>query len=189
MAQPHAAFTWCPVYDTLAQQCCIQFENLSTTGGNPVYYIYDFGDGQMGYQENPRHCYSAIGNYTVWIIVSDNQGMSSSTSHSINITHLDTTGCNCDSLIGISEPGSLHNIIGVFPNPIHGSGRLEVDSGRDAECRLVIYDYHGSVILEYSFTRLKSVSISREELPVGLYLFELVSRNGSRIGSGKFIVE
>jgi PKD repeat protein len=47
-----------------------QFVN-QTTGGNS--YVWDFGDGSISTQANPTHVYSAVGTYTVKLIVANSR--------------------------------------------------------------------------------------------------------------------
>lgn len=189
-AQLVADFTWCPQYDSSAQACCIQFQDQSViTGGSISTWSYSFGDGLESTVPNPIHCYVVIGTYIITLIVQDNMGNMDTVYHPISITSMDTTGCNCDSLIGIKEPGSVIPVIRVFPNPFHVSAMLDVEMAKEAVSRLIIFDALGSEVREHSLALMNPAIIPREELPSGLYFFEIVSRNGSRLGMGKFIVE
>lgn len=49
------------------------FANAST-GTPPLSYQWDFGDGGTGTAANPSHAYSALGTYTVKLIVTDGNG-------------------------------------------------------------------------------------------------------------------
>jgi alpha-tubulin suppressor-like RCC1 family protein len=44
----------------------------STSGGSPDTFLYDFGDGSVSQNPNPRHAYSLPGNYTVSLTVTGN---------------------------------------------------------------------------------------------------------------------
>ena len=46
------------------------FEDLST--GNPENWLWDFGDGQVSYEQNPIHTYEEEGEYEVCLTVSSN---------------------------------------------------------------------------------------------------------------------
>ena len=59
----------------------------SATGGAPPYtYRWNFGDGQSSTFQNPSHTYSAAGNYTATLTVSDSQSATDSKSLTINVT-------------------------------------------------------------------------------------------------------
>jgi gliding motility-associated-like protein len=53
-----------------------QFTDLSTvsTGTNNTSWFWDFGDGSQGSSQNPQHTYTASGNYTVNLKVTNDKG-------------------------------------------------------------------------------------------------------------------
>jgi PKD repeat protein len=67
----------------------VQFNDSSR---NATSWIWNFGDGDNSTQQNPMHIFSAAGNYTVNLIVSNVYGMNS---------HLATINVNEDTPIGI----------------------------------------------------------------------------------------
>lgn len=48
-------------------------------------YLWDFGDGQTSAEANPSHTYTAAGNYTVTLTVTDNSGLTDSDTASADI--------------------------------------------------------------------------------------------------------
>ena len=46
------------------------------TYGRPTGWVWDFGDGEFSYEQNPTHTYTAIGNYTVTMTASNVFGTS-----------------------------------------------------------------------------------------------------------------
>lgn len=58
---PDAAFSF------VRNQLTVAFEDQSTN--NPTSWLWDFGDGQTGRQQNPTHTYSAPATYTVTLTV------------------------------------------------------------------------------------------------------------------------
>lgn len=189
-AQLQAEFDWCPQYDTTAQLCCIQFHNLSIdTGGTVTSYDYIFGDGQQSTQSDPQHCYVVLGTYLVSLIVTDNLGNSDTVFHPIAITHLDTTGCHCDSLSGINSV-EYDMKTQVYPNPFHSAARIEMNSGMAAEknCKLIIYSAMGTEVRRKQIPGLESISIGRMDLPDGVYYYKIQSDDHPLLSSGKFIL-
>ncbi|WP_057832913.1 S8 family serine peptidase [Colwellia sp. TT2012] len=78
--------------------------NFSSAGtydpdGSVSYYSWDFGDGYTSNQANPSHSYSVETSYTVSLMVTDNQGLS---------TTVDTT-----ATVGGSGGGTLKNGVAV----------------------------------------------------------------------------
>jgi len=56
----------------------VDFTDLSSDGdGSVQQWSWDFGDGQFSGSQNPSHGYAAAGNYIVKLIVTDNDGASS----------------------------------------------------------------------------------------------------------------
>lgn len=54
----------------------VQFIN-STTGKEPLTYLWDFGDGQSSTAKSPAHTYNAMGDYTVSLTVTNATGCES----------------------------------------------------------------------------------------------------------------
>lgn len=73
--------------------------NFSSEGsidldGNIVRYQWTLGDGNESSQRSPTHTYSAIGNYSVSLTVTDNEGKTSSASTTAHITHSNSGACS-----------------------------------------------------------------------------------------------
>ncbi|RLC57021.1 MAG: hypothetical protein DRI80_15505, partial [Chloroflexota bacterium] len=68
---PVAAFTAEPIYALVGQD--VIFTNEST-GDEPLTFLWDFGDGATSSVVSPTHAYSAEGNYTVTLTVSNTWG-------------------------------------------------------------------------------------------------------------------
>ena len=73
---PTARFSYTPDYIWIGDK--VQFMDLSV--GNPTTWKWDFGDSTSSPLESPEHIYSTKGNYTVNLTVSDDIGISQSTS-------------------------------------------------------------------------------------------------------------
>ncbi|WP_281774444.1 chitobiase/beta-hexosaminidase C-terminal domain-containing protein [Methanobacterium formicicum] len=69
-AQPVANFTANDTSDI--SPLSVQFTDTST--GNPTAWSWDFGDGSSSNEQNPKHTYYALGNYTVTHSVSNADG-------------------------------------------------------------------------------------------------------------------
>jgi len=65
----------------------VNFTDSSTdSDGSVTGWSWNFGDGSTSSQQNPSHTYSSAGSYTVSLTVTDNGGLSDSTSHSVTVT-------------------------------------------------------------------------------------------------------
>jgi len=67
---PIADFTW------LVVGLQVQFHNQSS-GDQPLYYLWEFGDGNVSYEINPTHTYAAAGTYNVTLTAINQLGTDS----------------------------------------------------------------------------------------------------------------
>src|SRR5437773_1125394 len=78
---PSAAFT---------ASCSALTCNFASTSSDPdgsiAAYSWTLGDGTTSTAQNPSHTYAAGGTYTVTLKVTDNQGATGSTSHSVTVS-------------------------------------------------------------------------------------------------------
>ncbi|WP_276367592.1 S8 family serine peptidase [Chryseolinea sp. H1M3-3] len=78
---------------------------LTNQSTNAASWQWDFGDGTKSVEENPSHQYSLIGNYTITLTATSEQGCEATTSRSVGI------------ITGI-EP-TLENNFLLYPNPVY----------------------------------------------------------------------
>ena len=64
----------------------IDFEGNATGGVEPYNWSWDLGDGNTSLEQNPKHIYTSIGNYTAILTVEDDIGNIASDSAFVNIT-------------------------------------------------------------------------------------------------------
>lgn len=77
-APPNANFSFSAVDTT------VSFSDQS--GGSPLSWLWDFGDGASSSQQNPIHNYNAAGNYNVCLIITSNCGDQDTTCQDLTIT-------------------------------------------------------------------------------------------------------
>jgi len=84
---PIAAFTYLPANPTALQT--IQFTSVSSDfDGTITNYTWDFGDGNISYEQNPRHQYADNGIYEITLTVKDNENATNSTTESIIVLNI-----------------------------------------------------------------------------------------------------
>ena len=79
---PSASFT----YSCTGLTCSFNGTPSSDTDGSIASYAWDFGDGMSGAGPTPSHAYSTAGTYNVALIVTDNGGLTSQTSHTASVS-------------------------------------------------------------------------------------------------------
>ena len=85
-AIPTASFVFDPVSPSTFE--LINFSDTSSDyDGNIVNWTWDFGDGNLSYEQNPTHYYQENQVYTVTLTVRDNDGETNSTSEIITISN------------------------------------------------------------------------------------------------------
>ncbi|MFZ7154089.1 MAG: M36 family metallopeptidase [Bacteroidota bacterium] len=82
-------------YTYSATGLTVQFTDNS--GGSPVSWSWDFGDGNTSIQQNPSHTYAANGTYSAVLTVTDANGCTNTTQQSITVTS-----------VGIADPGTAN---------------------------------------------------------------------------------
>ena len=78
-------------FSSVVDQLSVSFTDTSSdSDGSVVAWNWDFGDGNSSTQQNPTHSYAVAGDYTVSLLVEDNEGTSASANQQLTVS--DTTG-------------------------------------------------------------------------------------------------
>ncbi len=93
--------------------------------GNVASYAWNFGDGNTGSGATPNHTYAAMGNYTASLVVTDDQGASSTAS-----TAQVTISEPLVNLPPVAEPGGPYS--GDTGAPVQFDGSGSTDPNGDA---------------------------------------------------------
>jgi PKD repeat protein len=105
---PIADFNWTPLHPTVNDS--INFIDLSyDSDGTIVNWTWDFGDGNISYEQNPIHQYTSAAPYTVTLTVTDNNWATGSISDVVLV---------CDVLV--ADAGGPYS--GKVGNPITFTG-------------------------------------------------------------------
>lgn len=82
---PTASFTYSPSFPATDED--VQFNDASTDpDGTIVSWFWSFGDGGTSMVRNPIHSYSSEGTYTVWLTVTDDDGLTHSCSEILKVS-------------------------------------------------------------------------------------------------------
>ncbi len=100
--------------------------------GSTTTWNWNFGDGNTSNLQNPSHTYSSVGNYTVTLIITTNNGCPDTLSQSIEITSCcprfftqSPTICSNDSMV---INGNVYNTSGTFIDTIFNGATNGCDS-------------------------------------------------------------
>ena len=85
--EPIVSFTWLPVEPTVLAD--VEFNDTSVDlDGSVASWFWDFGDGGTSFQEDPAHQYDDKGNFTVTLVVTDDDGASGSVSLEVSLVNV-----------------------------------------------------------------------------------------------------
>lgn len=146
-------------FTSAANGSTVTFTNTST---NADTYLWDFGDGNTGTEQNPVHTYAAPGVYQVKLTAS-------SPCNTIEKTAEVATTLGANEFL--SQLG-----ITVSPNPTPGDFRADLRSSRSGEVRLVLYDNAGRQIKTVDSPITPGLTVVRFDglkLPAGMYQLAL----------------
>ena len=82
---PIASFTYSPESPLVGEEITFDASSSTDSDGEIVSYEWDFGDGASGTGEVAFHSYSSVGDYTVTLTVTDDEGATDSVSKTVNI--------------------------------------------------------------------------------------------------------
>ena len=88
----------------------------------------------------------------------------------------------------ISEIPSIKGSISVYPNPSNGNFTLSL-SNVNSTCNLEIYNILGDKVYAENLPQTNNNIINLTGQPNGVYLYRMLSKDGSLIGEGKLIIQ
>ena len=145
----------------------ITFTNTSTYGST---YVWNFGDGNSSTDENPVHYYSAVGDYTVTLSVTNACGSATFVT-TVSVTMVSASDLENDFEIALSpNPGTNEVIVTVGES----STRMNQIELYNASGQLV-----KSIPIESTNTDGK-YQVMTNDLPVGTYWFKLIFESGTK---------
>lgn len=148
------------------------FTNSSTdSDGTLISYLWDFGDGNQSVAQSPSHSYSFAGDYTVTLIVTDNDNASAQANSVISVA-LDGGGDAINTIIN----SVVSNTIGAGRGQKYGSATVTVTdnlnnpvqglvvtgdfSGSWSESASGVTDANGVVVLQTASTLSGGVNVT-----------------------------
>ena len=145
---------------------------FDTSIGNPVDWMWEFGDGTMSNEQNPVHSFNGPGTYVVCLTIMDAAGQAS--------TYCEEIILDGSYISGIDEPKNELILSRVFPNPSSNFVNLEFNSPTDAQIELVLINLQGKEIQRSSRSLVNGdnqLRVDVSSLPEGVYLLRVQSGN------------
>ena len=81
---PVASFTYSPIDPQVNQTISFDASGCTDSDGTIVSYSWDFGDGHVSHLQTPTHTYSQEGSYKIMLTVTDNDGLTNTTTVSLD---------------------------------------------------------------------------------------------------------
>nr|AGF93479.1 secreted protein containing PKD domain protein [uncultured organism] len=179
---PDASFNYSPAEPTTNETVTFDALDSSDPDGSISSYTWDFGDGSTSSGETTTHSFGYAGDYTVELVVEDNDGAKDSTTETISVSsspnETPTASFTADptsgeapldvsfEASGSSDPdGSISSYEWDFGDGETGSGETTThtfDNAGDYTVELTVTDNDGA---EDSATETISVSSSSNEPP------------------------
>ena len=101
---------------------------------------------------------------------------------------IDNPGLPCTATVAISSPsGRLNPGVRVYPNPTGGQLTVSLD-GTMGQKQIVLRNMYGQTVKQVYVTgQSETYTLSVEDLVSGIYLWEVTTASGVRLGAGKLI--
>ncbi|MDO8368890.1 MAG: T9SS type A sorting domain-containing protein [Saprospiraceae bacterium] len=101
---------------------------------------------------------------------------------------IDNPGVPCTATVAVNNPVSSLNLnLQVYPNPVAGLLTFAFKDEKGQK-RIVLRNMYGQIVKQVAVTSLsETYTLSVEDLTSGMYLWEVNTASGIRLGSGKII--
>jgi len=92
------------------------------------------------------------------------------------------------SIVTPPEVANRGVLVNVFPNPFDEYTRFEVQGKAVQELQLNLYDMMGREVLQQNATHQQYITLYKNNLPPGVYVFRLMDEN-QQLATGKLIIQ
>ncbi len=147
----------------------IDFTNNST---NATSYLWDFGDGSTGTENNPSYTFSSAGTYAVTL-----------TAYYMNCSDIITQDVSVP-IVGVNYQLANGDAVSLFPNPSSGLINVTIYKEVNEPITMTVFDAIGNVIQKSTIECLQAneiLSLNLAQQQKGIYFikFESNSLNAS----------
>jgi len=105
---PVADFIWAPLQPKDTDEVKFNSSSSYDINGFIVNWTWNFGDGNVSYEQNPSHKYADDGTYNVTLTVRDNDGYASNISYLISVSNVEPSAHFTFSPLNPSEGDTIY---------------------------------------------------------------------------------
>ncbi|MBI4645691.1 MAG: PKD domain-containing protein [Bacteroidia bacterium] len=138
---------WAVINDSAIAGFSYLINNMHVSFNNSSQYftecVWDFGDGQFSYENNPVHTYLSDGTYTV-MLVAQNSCFSDTLIKTITISGINEYEKNC---------------FNIYPIPARDKVFIELPEMFNKPIKITVYDIYGNVIYRTEYYQINSQRI------------------------------
>ena len=161
-------------------------DNLDPNGGI-IAWAWDFGNGQTSEEQNPVATYDAVGEFTVTLVVTDNEGATAEFSSSVDV--VEVTSVEAETLPTAFE------VFQNYPNPFNPSTQIKFAVPSAQKVSVEIFNIIGQRVAvlangqNYS-AGFHSVTFDASKLSSGTYIYRVMAKdaNGNANISSKSMI-
>jgi len=151
---------------------------FDTSTGNPMEWMWEFGDGTMSNEQNPVHSFNGPGIFVVCLSIFDETGEAS--------TYCEEIILDGSFISTIDEPGNDLSIKSIFPNPANKFINLKIDSQENAMAGFVLVNLQGMAVKRNQHNIVRGENHIRfdvSDVAEGIYLLRV--QHGNSISTAK----
>lgn len=141
--------------------------------GGIVNWEWDFGDGTTSEDRNPAHTYTEDGTYKVSLTVTDNGGLTSTTTEEIEVT----VGVSNE----ISEVPLKYALEQNYPNPFNPNTIINYSLPEASKVSIVVYDLLGKKVADLINSQKPAgnhtINFDASSLTSGIYIYQIRAGN------------
>ena len=162
------------------------FANTSNDARDPegaiVQYEWNFGDGTISNEKDPYHNYSAVGDYSVTLKVTDNSGSEAEYSENVSVTVLTSSE-------DLTNP-NVYSLAQNYPNPFNPSTLIQYSIAEPGNVTLEVYNMLGQKVAQLvngtQNAGAHTIQFDASALSSGVYIYQL--KSGSYLETRKMML-
>ena len=161
-------------FSTNIEGSVVTFTNLSNDAldkdaGGIIGYEWDFGDGTTSSEKDPSYDYGKIGDFSISLTATDNDGVSTTFSETITILNVSN-----EVNSGIPTEFAIQQ---NYPNPFNPSTNINYSLPEVSKVTIIVYDLLGQKVAELVNTEKSAgyhtIAFDASALSSGVYIYQI----------------